>query len=80
MADFILKLKNLIKLNLLHAANLSCYFQISSFVLSIGRVSENVVELHHRFFKCLDFQLLRLNHDEHLVEFLYQVIYLCVKI
>ena len=67
MTDFILELENLIELDLLHFADLGCHFQIGSFILSIGRISEHIIKLNHCVFKCLDFELLRLNQDEHLV-------------
>ena len=67
VADFVLELKDLVKLNLGHFSDLGRYFKVGSLVLSPRRVGEHVIQLHHRFFKCFQFQVLRLDHYEELV-------------
>ena len=61
VANFGLKIKNLVKLDLLHFADFNGDFKICSFIFSIGRICENVVKLNHSLFKGFNFEVLRLN-------------------
>lgn len=80
MSKLVLKIENLVELDLLHFANFSCDFEVCSFVLTAGRVGKNFVKLHHRVFKGLNLHILGLRHHEELVKFLHEVVNLSVQV
>lgn len=80
MAQLVLQLKDLVKLNLLHLTDFRSDLEVSHFVFTVRAVGEDIIELHHRLLKRFDLEILRLHHDEELVELLDQVINLRVQI
>lgn len=80
VTDLILQLKDLVQLYLLHLSYLSSHLQIGCLVLPIGRVREDIVQLHHGLLKGLDLHVLGLVHHEQVVQLLHQVVHLAVQV
>ena len=78
MAQLVLQLEDLIKLDPLHLSNLCSHLEIRHFILAISRISEDLIKLHHGLFKCLDLQILRLHRHEELVKLLDKLVDLLV--
>ena len=80
MTDLVLQIKDLVKLHLLHLANLGRHLQVGRLVLPVRRVGEDVVQLHHGLLKGLDLHVLRLVHHVQVVQLLDQVVYLAIEV